>query len=633
MACPLPGFASRNRTPATYTRGGAEARGWRNGRNERATVGHVSPGSPYARTAMLDSAVSPPPEPAASARSGEEDPSGAAEAIHAAYAGWADAFAAVTARARDRFLARDWPGAAQDAADRLTLYSAAVDATVDALRGDIAPRSEAGEHAVKRLYAARVQGRSDAELAETFFNSVVRRVLGTVGVDARTEFTADPEPEGRRTEAPCRVHPAEGVQAALFRAVLEDTRVAAALADPAADAERCARSARAQLGRDVDRVRTAEVLPDLFYREKGAYLVGRLRMADGGLRPLLVPLLHGADGVRPDAVLTDPDEVSVVFSFARSYFHVNTPHPRATVAFLQSLMPAKPLNELYSAIGQNRHGKTELFRELVHHLIDPDARFETAEGQRGLVMAVFTLPAYNVVFKVIKDVFGAPKSVTRRDVMARYRMVSRRDRVGRLVDAQEFEGLEFPRDRFADDALAELLRDAPGTVRADERLVSVRHLYTERRLRPLDVFLREADEDAAVGAVLEYGAAIRDLACANIFPGDLLMKNFGVSRHGRVIFYDYDELALLTDVNVRGMPQARHAEDETAAEPWFSVDERDVFPEEWVPFLVPPGRLREAFMDVHADLFTVRFWREMQRRQEAGEFPDFFPYPAERRLG
>ncbi len=247
-------------------------------------------------------------------------------------------------------------------------------------------------------------------------------------------------------------------------------------------------------------------------------------------------------------------------------------------------------------------------------------------------MTVFTLPAYNVVFKVIRDRFAAPKSVTRDRVMNRYRLVFAHDRVGRLADAQEFEHLDFPRERFAPALLEELLGEAGESVRVVDGRVVIRHLYTERRLRPLDLYLREAAPEAARAAVVEYGNAIKDLACANIFPGDLLLKNFGVSRHGRVIFYDYDELALLSEVRFRPLPVARNEEDEMSADPWFSVDEGDVFPEEFLPFLVPAGPLRDAFLEAHADLLTVGFWREMQRRQSAGEIPDFFPYPRCRRL-
>ncbi|HEX8693112.1 MAG TPA: bifunctional isocitrate dehydrogenase kinase/phosphatase [Longimicrobium sp.] len=553
-----------------------------------------------------------------------------AEAILAAYDGFVREFREVTRLARERFLSREWRASQEDAQRRLLLYPRVVRATVGALEGRVTP----GEAELKPRFARLVEERTDAELAKTFYDSVVRRLLGSVGVDPSTQFTPDgAPPEPREDGDPVHLSlGGAGLGAEAFERLFRASELADAFADPAGDAALSARAARAQLGAAADEVRALEALPFLFYRNKGAYLVARLRLASGEVRPLVVPLLHDGDGVRPDAVLTTPDEVHVVFSFARSYFHADTGRPAAAIAFLRTLMPAKPLHELYTSIGYNKHGKTVFYRALAEHLACGEARFEPPEGARGMVMSVFTLPSFNVVFKVIKDRFGAPKQVTPSGVRQKYRLVFLLDRVGRLVDAQEFEGLQLPRGCFPEGVLDELLAEAGGSVSVEDGRVVVRHLYTERRLRPLDVYLRESDEEAAVEAVVEYGNAVKDLACANIFPGDLLLKNFGVSRHGRVIFYDYDEISLLTDVHFRSLPTARYEEDEMGAEPWFTVQEGDVFPEEFVPFLVPAGRLREAFMDVHGDLFTVRFWRGMQEQQEAGAVPDFFPYPQSRRL-
>ena len=293
----------------------------------------------------------------------------------------------------------------------------------------------------------------------------------------------------------------------------------------------------------------------VFYRNKGAYLVGRIR-AGARDHPAGAALLHAERGIVVDAVLMTSDEASVVFGFSWTYFRVDSPRPRALVDFLASIMPLKPVNELYTSIGYNKHGKTELYRGLMRHLEEPDARFAFAEGDEGMVMAVFTLPSFNVVFKVIKDSFGAPKNTTRRAVMDKYHFVFVRDRVGRLADAQEFEHLEFPRRCFPDELLAYLCGVAGATVRVEGDRVIVRHLYTERRVTPLNLFLREADEDAAREAVIDYGNAIKDLAAADIFTGDMLLKNFGVTRNGRVICYDYDELCLLSECRFRRIPQA-----------------------------------------------------------------------------
>jgi isocitrate dehydrogenase kinase/phosphatase len=345
----------------------------------------------------------------------------------------------------------------------------------------------------------------------------------------------------------------------------------------------------------------------------------------------VLPLVHGDRGIAIDAVLLTQDESSVVFGFSWSYFFVDAPHPRGLIAFLQSLMPHKRVDELYTSIGYNKHGKTELYRALVEQL-EGGARFERSEGDRGMVMSVFALPALNVVFKIIRDRFDHPKRTTRREVMERYDLVFRHDRVGRLADAQEFARLEFHRDHFDPGLLADLTAEAGQTVTVRGDAVRVAHAYTERRVTPLNLFLRAAGPDAGCEAVLDYGKAIKDLAAANIFPGDMLLKNFGVTRHGRVIFYDYDELMLLTDCRFRRIPPARDDDEELSAEPWFHVGERDVFPEEFGRFALLPGALGDAFLAEHRDLFGVEFWEAMQRRQQQGEVVDFFPYRPQRRL-
>jgi isocitrate dehydrogenase kinase/phosphatase len=295
-------------------------------------------------------------------------------------------------------------------------------------------------------------------------------------------------------------------------------------------------------------------------------------------------------------------------------------------------MPRKPPSELWNSLGFNRHGKTELYRSLLRHLAETDQKFTPAPGQRGMVMAVFTLSGFDVVFKVIRDRFQYPKTVTHEEVREKYRLVFRHDRAGRLVDAQEFEHLEFPVARFEREVLDELTTSCRETVSLHDGRVVIRHLYTERRLRPLDLYLREAEPRAAVEAVLDYGHALRDLAAANIFPGDMLLKNFGVSRHGRLIFYDYDELCRVTDCRFRELPKAESLEQETSGEPWYFVGDRDIFPEEFRSFLGLKGELLEAFLATHGELLTAGFWRRMQNLLERGQVLDIYPYRANRRL-
>jgi isocitrate dehydrogenase kinase/phosphatase len=295
-------------------------------------------------------------------------------------------------------------------------------------------------------------------------------------------------------------------------------------------------------------------------------------------------------------------------------------------------MPLKPVAELYIAIGYNKHGKTERYRALYRHLSNSNDKFEIARGAKGMVMTVFTLPSYDVVFKIIKDRFAYPKTSTRDQVMDRYRLVFKHDRVGRMVDAQEFEYLTFQRERFSQELLEELQAVAAQTVTVTDDEVIIKHLYTERRLYPLDLYIKEMGSEKAKAAVIDYGNAIIDLAAANIFPGDLFIKNFGVTRHGRVVFYDYDELTLLTECNFRKMPESRSYDDEVADQPWFAVAENDIFPEEFRRFLWFPGPLREVMEEQHGRLFTPEFWQELQQRTRAGELLDFYPYSQKKRF-
>jgi isocitrate dehydrogenase kinase/phosphatase len=560
----------------------------------------------------------------------------AVAAIHAAYDHYAQGFDQITGRARSRFEQRDWSGAQADATERLKLYKAHVDGAVADVRDILADAvmERTLWAAMKSDHASRVAPRRDSELAATFFNSVTRRVFSTVGVDPAIEYL---EPTASRDSgedhAIYNTYTAAQIGRSLIRRILLSYPWAVQYAQLERDVGLVAEliETRIRQGAGYRGEIELDLLRSVFYRNKGAYVVGRIRAGEQVI-PLVLPLLHAERGIVVDAVLMTSDEASVVFGFSWTYFRVDAPRPRALVSFLASIMPQKEINELYTAIGHNKHGKTELYRGLMQHLEDPAARFALVEGDEGMVMAVFTLPSFNVVFKVIKDSFGAPKNTTRRAVMAKYQFVFVRDRVGRLADAQEFEHLEFPRRCFPSEVLSYLLEVAGSTVRAEEDRVVVRHLYTERRVTPLNLFLRNADPAAAREAILDYGVAIKDLASADIFTGDMLAKNFGVSRHGRVICYDYDELCLLSECRFRRIPPPPSLEEELAAEPWFYVGEQDVFPEEFGPFLVPPGRLQEAFLEAHGDLLEVEFWRDVQQRLARGEVVDVFPYRREARL-
>lgn len=557
----------------------------------------------------------------------------AADVILESYGRYADRFRYLTLLARGNFDRRDWREVQRTSGLRLDIYSGFVAEGLAALRGRFGERIEDRVlwARIRGAYAGQVHARGDAELAETFFNSIVRRVFHTVGVDPTVEFVAPTTPRPAH-EPPWSVtarHDRDGTTETLVRSLLTSFRFETPWEDLDGDARRIAGILSDEIG--GDRVRGCEVVRAPFFRGKGAYVVGVVH-ADGGARPLVIAITNSDRRLAVDAVLLTEDEASIVFSFARAYFFVDLPRPRELVDFLRTIMPRKPVAELYNAIGLDRHGKTELYRAMLHHLETSDDRFEIAPGQRGMVMTVFTLPGFDVVFKVIRDRFEYPKTASHEEVRAKYRMVFRHDRAGRLVDAQEFEHLEFERRRFSEELLEQLLALAGETVEVRGERVVVRHLYTERRLVPLDVHLQRAGPVEAREAVLDYGQALRDLARTNIFPGDMLYKNFGVSRHGRLIFYDYDELCRLDECNFRVLPRPRDADEETAGEPWFFVGERDIFPEEFRAFLGLKGELLDAFLAVHGELLNVAYWRRMQELHRRGEVLDVYPYKSARRL-
>jgi isocitrate dehydrogenase kinase/phosphatase len=557
-----------------------------------------------------------------------------ANAAYRALLSYQGEFHLITRRAADRFLRCDWLGASADAAERLGLYGRVLDQLVAAIQQLMGDRLEEKPLWVgsKAVYSSLITDCNEWEIAESFFNSLTRRVFATVGVNQQVEFV-DSDFDAPPTGFPGIVQRCYQGAAlpALLGAILTELGFPSERFDdlPAFVAAAAARL-EAELSGSVERIEMAE---SIFFRGKGAYLVGvAFRAGDGRSLPLGLALLQGERGITLDALLTGEDDIAILFSFTRSSFRVDTARPYELVRFLKTLMPRKRLAELYMAIGYHKHGKTEFYRDFLRHLHASEDQFENAEGARGMVMLVFTLPSYDVVFKLIKDRFDYPKDSSRSEVMRKYRLVFEHDRAGRLVEAHEFEHLRIARDRFRSELLEELRRSVTDSVRIEADDVVIQHLYIERRVRPLNLYLAETDEPTARAAVIDYGQAVKDLAATNIFPGDLFPKNFGVTRHGRVVFYDYDELCRLTDCDFRELPSPTSYEEETAAEPWFSVHENDIFPEEFPRFLGLRPDLLETLSAYHGDLFEAVTWRRLQTALRAGHIPEICSYSAAARL-
>jgi len=543
-----------------------------------------------------------------------------------------------TLSAKARFEKADWHGVQQANVERLELYKLKVAQTIQYLEmvtnKDIANLDLWSE--AKKAYTQLVFNFPNFEIAETFFNSVFSDIHDHDKISDHIIYVLSSQLiEAPEAEYSIFVRYQGDNFRQLFRNILKESEFSLPGEDIDLDLD-CImevfnQEVVPQLKGPHSQVKF-DLLESTFYRSKAAYMVGRV--VDGEqIFPMALVFLNTEDGsLYVDTALFTGDELSVVFSFTRNHFMVDAPLPYQYTHFLKTLMPRKRDYEIYNSLGFPKHAKTEFYREFVGHLSKSKDQFVVAPGIKGMVMTVFTLPSYNIVFKVIKDKFAPPKEVTHDIVREKYHLVSRHDRVGRMADSQEFDDLLFPLERFSEALIQELQKVAPSQVEIQGDKILIRHLYAERYMTPLNIYLQTADDDQMRNAMEEYGNCIKQLAAANIFPGDMPHKNFGVTRHGRVVFYDYDEIATLTDCNFREIPEPRNEQEEMQAGTWYTVGPNDIFPEEFRLFFFGNHKARKMFEAMHSDLFQVSFWQNLQDQIRNGFVVDVFPYRRAKRF-
>ncbi|NMM77951.1 bifunctional isocitrate dehydrogenase kinase/phosphatase [Acidovorax sp. SRB_24] len=568
-------------------------------------------------------------------------------------------FRTESARAKHRFETADWHGQQRAQRERIEFYDLRVKECVRRLEKEFQAGSVPMDvwHQIKLHYIGLLVDHRQPELAETFFNSVTTKILHRthfhndfifVRPAISTEYIDNDAREQRPTYWAYYPSPSRENLRETLTLIVENFRVQRPFADLQGDIEQVLSALRGHLQHSKLRANfQIQVLSSLFYRNKGAYLVGKVINGFHEV-PFALPILHNDAGLLTiDAALFGEDDLQMLFSFARAYFMVDMEIPSAYVQFLRSLMPRKPRAELYNALGLAKQGKTLFYRDFLYHLKHSSDKFRIAPGIKGMVMLVFDLPSFPYVFKLIKDYYPPQKDTTREQIKAKYLLVKQHDRVGRMADTLEYSLVAFPRDRFEDALIAEIQQFAPSQLEISDRdgdgrqEVIISHLYIERRMVPLNMYLQESfdagpnDERARQQmerSVIDYGNAIKDLVAANIFPGDMLWKNFGVTRNGKVVFYDYDEIEYLTDCQFRRVPAPRNEEEEMSGEVWYTVGPRDVFPETFAPFLLGNDAVRAVFMAHHADLLGAEFWQSHKERILAGHVYDVFPYDAHRRF-
>ncbi|HHD7596945.1 TPA: bifunctional isocitrate dehydrogenase kinase/phosphatase [Escherichia coli] len=546
-------------------------------------------------------------------------------------------FLEVTSGAQQRFEQADWHAVQQAMKNRIHLYDHHVGLVVEQLRCITNGQSTDAAFLlrVKEHYTRLLPDYPRFEIAESFFNSVYCRLFDHRSLTPERLFIFSSQPERRFRTIPRPLakdfHPDHGWESLLMR-VISDLPLRLRWQNKSRDIHYIIRHLTETLGTDNLAESHLQVANELFYRNKAAWLVGKLITPSGTL-PFLLPIHQTDDSeLFIDTCLTTTAEASIVFGFARSYFMVYAPLPAALVEWLREILPGKTTAELYMAIGCQKHAKTESYREYLVYLQGCNEQFIEAPGIRGMVMLVFTLPGFDRVFKVIKDRFAPQKEMSAAHVRACYQLVKEHDRVGRMADTQEFENFVLEKRHISPALMELLLQEAAEKITDLGEQIVIRHLYIERRMVPLNIWLEQVEGQQLRDAIEEYGNAIRQLAAANIFPGDMLFKNFGVTRHGRVVFYDYDEICYMTEVNFRDIPPPRYPEDELASEPWYSVSPGDVFPEEFRHWLCADPRIGPLFEEMHADLFRADYWRALQNRIREGHVEDVYAYRRRQRF-
>ncbi|HIF9502333.1 bifunctional isocitrate dehydrogenase kinase/phosphatase [Photobacterium damselae] len=546
-------------------------------------------------------------------------------------------FLDVTAGAQARFEQQLWPDVHHALKARIHFYDHHVGLVTHQIQAMVGERYNNQNFItqVKAAYEDLLIDYPRYDIAESFFNSVYCRIFQHKHI-APDKLFVDSSQQQRIPIYPTnltRIYHYQDSLEQLLQRLLNDTPFTLSWRDQTNDITLLIEHLQQEFGERLTLLSHIELIREPFYRNKAAYLVGQLQFSDHMTSPIVLPILnHHGQSLYIDACICDVNDVSIIFGFARSYFMVYAPAPAALVRFLAQLMPNKTLAELYTAIGCQKHAKTELYRDFIHHLAQSNDQFILAPGVKGMVMSVFTLPSYDFVFKIIKDTFAPQKDIRHNTVKEKYLLVKEHDRVGRMADTQEYRNFSFPKHRFSDELLEELQEVAPSIVHICDDEILIDHLYMERRMVPLNLYIETATEVDIYHAINEYGTAIKQLAAANIFPGDMLFKNFGVTRHKRVVFYDYDEISYMTDVNFRRIPPPRYPEDELAAEPWYSVGPNDVFPEEFPTFLVPNPQVRKLVELLHGDLFEASFWQQLQQNIKQGKLEDVYPYQNHHKL-
>ena len=552
------------------------------------------------------------------------------------------------------FEEKEWEKIENDSKLRLNFYDEQVDVFCKNLSSELKKQTLYGAKAefnetqkmdkfnsdfwknTKHVYIELITSHKQPELAETFYNSVFCRIFSRSFYNNQYIFTKpcvslnyidmdEPVIDSYFVD--------DGQLKETLTSVLNNYKFSCKFGNLDQDIERLQEQLIKQMPRLQSEVFELQFISTPFIRGKCAYIVGKIVTQLHSDVPVLIALLNDENkGLYVDSLLTDIGSISIIFSFSRSYFFITTDYPSAIVEYLKELLPGKTRAVLYSAIGLHKQGKTLLYRHFLKYSKITSEKLIIAPGIKGMVMSVFTFPMYPYVFKVINDQFAPPKMGTKEMVKDRYYFVKNHVRIGRLADTWEFSNVAFPLKDIDDALLKELEKKASSNIEIENDLLIIKHMYIENKMTPLNMYLETANKKQQNHIINDYGKAIDELINSNIFPGDMLTKNFGVTRQNRVVFYDYDEITLMSTPIFKKIPEAKTYEQEMASEPWYYVGQNDVFPEEFKYFMLPNPYMKEVFNKKYKKLLDADYWVSIQEKIKQNGVMDYYPYGSEKRM-
>jgi len=552
------------------------------------------------------------------------------------------------------FEEKEWEKIENDSKLRLNFYDEQVDVFCKNLSSELKKQTLYGAKAefnetqkmdkfnsdfwknTKHVYIELITSHKQPELAETFYNSVFCRIFSRSFYNNQYIFTKpcvslnyidmdEPVIDSYFVD--------DGQLKETLTSVLNNYKFKCKFGNLDQDIERLQEQLIKQMPRLQSEVFELQFISTPFIRGKCAYIVGKIVTQLHSDVPVLIALLNDENkGLYVDSLLTDIGSISIIFSFSRSYFFITTDYPSAIVEYLKELLPGKTRAVLYSAIGLHKQGKTLLYRHFLKYSKITSEKLIIAPGIKGMVMSVFTFPMYPYVFKVINDQFAPPKMGTKEMVKDRYYFVKNHVRIGRLADTWEFSNVAFPLKDIDDALLKELEKKASSNIEIENDLLIIKHMYIENKMTPLNMYLETANKKQQNHIINDYGKAIDELINSNIFPGDMLTKNFGVTRQNRVVFYDYDEITLMSTPIFKKIPKAKTYEQEMASEPWYYVGQNDVFPEEFKYFMLPNPYMKEVFNKKYKKLLDADYWVSIQEKIKQNGVMDYYPYGSEKRM-